>query len=91
MKNNISQKRKDDFEKDMNTVWKQASNATLLMTLGSLGSFLAVFLIVFFVMRDRLEAEAVIPSALFASLLIMLVIQLILRRILMQKRKTTHA
>lgn len=91
MKNNISQKRKDDFEKDMNTVWKQASNATLIMTLGSLGTFLAVFLIVFFVMRDRLEAEAVIPSALFASLLIMLVIQLILKRRLSQKRKTTHA
>lgn len=91
MKNNISQKRKNDFEKDMNTVWKQASNATLVMMLGSLGSFLAVFLIAFFLMRNRLEAEAVIPSALFASLLIMIIIQCILKRVLAHKRNTTHA
>lgn len=91
MKNNLNPKRKEEIEKDMNQVWRQASNATSFMILSSLGSFLLVFLVIFFLIRNRIDATLVIPFALFAALMIMIATQIILRKIMNQKRENEHA
>ena len=89
MKNNRSTEEK--FKKDMNQVWHQATNATLMMTLASLGIFLLVFLILFFITRNRLETEIVIPFSLFSSLIVMFITQALIRRVFLQKRKHENA
>lgn len=91
MNNNLTDERKNDFEKDIHTVWQRASNATMITAMGSLASFLLVFLAVFFLTRNRLNATLVIPVALFVSLLFMLVTQIILRMISGRKRRNNHA
>lgn len=91
MKNNKHKNAEEKFEKDMNQIWHQAANATMIMTLVSLGIFLIVFLILFFLTRNRLETEIVIPFSLFSSLIIMFITQALIRRLVLQKRKHRHA
>lgn len=89
MNNNTNQK--NNPEKDIHTIWHNATNATLIMTLGSLGVFLLVFLAVFFSTRNRLEASLVIPVALFVSMFFMFVTQVILRMLFARKKEKPHA
>lgn len=89
--NLMNNNQKNNPEKDIHTIWHNAASATMIMTLGSLGVFLLVFLAVFFLTRNRMEASLVIPVALFVSMFFMFVTQIVLRMICTRKKEKPHA